>query len=152
MTPATSHQPPITNIQHGPAMPAGGDGRVDPLAAGRRNEARERLSGVPVAGDGAGDGSSAPSPGRRPDAPAVGLVLTRERDQRIVIGGNIIVTVVDIRGDKVRLGIVAPRSVRVDREEVKLAAEAGSSVSSGAVRRALARRRLPLPLARPGEF
>jgi carbon storage regulator len=36
------------------------------------------------------------------------LVLSRKRDERIVIGDNIVITVVDVRGDKVRLGIEAP--------------------------------------------
>jgi carbon storage regulator len=46
------------------------------------------------------------------------LVLSRQRDESIVIGDNIIVTVVDVRGDKVRLGIEAPREVSVHRREV----------------------------------
>jgi carbon storage regulator len=46
------------------------------------------------------------------------LVLSRKRDERIVIGDNIVVTVVDIRGDKVRLGIEAPSEVPVHRQEV----------------------------------
>jgi cytosine deaminase len=46
------------------------------------------------------------------------LVLSRQRDQTIVIGDEIQVTIVDIRGDKVRLGIDAPRSVSVHRKEV----------------------------------
>jgi carbon storage regulator len=46
------------------------------------------------------------------------LVLARQRDESIVIGDEIIVTVVDIRGDKVRLGINAPRSVSVHRKEI----------------------------------
>ena len=46
------------------------------------------------------------------------LVLTRQRDQTIMIGDDVEVTVVDIRGDKVRLGINAPRSVSVHRKEV----------------------------------
>src|SRR5436309_3112608 len=46
------------------------------------------------------------------------LVLARQRDQTIVIGENIEVTVVDVRGDKVRLGINAPKSVSVHRKEV----------------------------------
>ena len=46
------------------------------------------------------------------------LVLARERDQTIMIGDGIQVTVVDIRGDKVRLGISAPRDVSVHRKEV----------------------------------
>src|SRR4051794_34892469 len=46
------------------------------------------------------------------------LVLSRQRDQAIMIGDEIEVSVVDIRGDKVRLGINAPRSVAVHRKEV----------------------------------
>jgi carbon storage regulator len=46
------------------------------------------------------------------------LVLSRKRDESIVIAGNITVTVVDIRGDKVRLGISAPAEVPVHRREV----------------------------------
>jgi cytosine deaminase len=46
------------------------------------------------------------------------LVLARQRDQTIVIGDEIEVTVVDIRGDKVRLGVNAPRTVSVHRKEV----------------------------------
>lgn len=49
------------------------------------------------------------------------LVLSRQRDEVIMIGDNIEVTVVDIRGDKVRLGITAPKSVTVHRKEVWLA-------------------------------
>lgn len=46
------------------------------------------------------------------------LVLSRQRDESIVIGDNIIITVVDIRGDKVRLGINAPTDIPVHRQEV----------------------------------
>lgn len=46
------------------------------------------------------------------------LVLSRQRDETIMIGDDIEVTVVDIRGDKVRLGITAPSSIPVHREEV----------------------------------
>jgi carbon storage regulator len=46
------------------------------------------------------------------------LVLTRKVGQTVVIDGDIEVTVVEIRGDKVRLGIVAPRHVPVHRQEV----------------------------------
>lgn len=46
------------------------------------------------------------------------LVLTRKRDEKVMIGDNIVVTVVEIRGDKVRLGFEAPAEIRVDREEV----------------------------------
>ena len=46
------------------------------------------------------------------------LVLSRQRDESIIIGDNIVVTIVDIRGDKVRLGIKAPSEVSVHREEI----------------------------------
>jgi carbon storage regulator len=46
------------------------------------------------------------------------LVLSRQKDESIIIGDNIVITVVDIRGDKVRLGIDAPRETTVHREEV----------------------------------
>ena len=46
------------------------------------------------------------------------LVLTRKPDERILIGDDIVITVLDIRGDGVRIGIDAPRGVRIQREEV----------------------------------
>lgn len=46
------------------------------------------------------------------------LVLSRQRDESIMIGDTIVVTIVDIRGDKVRLGINAPAEVPVHRQEV----------------------------------
>lgn len=46
------------------------------------------------------------------------LVLSRQRDETICIGNSVTVTVVDIRGDKVRLGVNAPRTIPVHREEV----------------------------------
>jgi len=46
------------------------------------------------------------------------LVLSRQRDESIVIGDNVIITIVDVRGDRVRLGIEAPREVSVHRREV----------------------------------
>ena len=46
------------------------------------------------------------------------LVLSRHRDESIIIGDDIVITVTDIRGDKVRLGISAPVDVTVHRQEV----------------------------------
>jgi carbon storage regulator len=46
------------------------------------------------------------------------LVLTRRPNQSIMIGGNVVVTVLEVRGDQVRLGIKAPRDVDVHRDEV----------------------------------
>ncbi len=46
------------------------------------------------------------------------LVLSRKRSESLIIDENIIVTVVDIRGDKVRLGIDAPREMSIHRQEI----------------------------------
>lgn len=47
------------------------------------------------------------------------LVLSRKKREQIVVGQNVIITVVEIRGDKVRIGIDAPDNVMVDRREVR---------------------------------
>ena len=49
------------------------------------------------------------------------LVLSRQKDESIMIGDEVEITIVDVRGDKVRLGINAPRSVAVHRKEIYLA-------------------------------
>ncbi len=46
------------------------------------------------------------------------LVLSRQKDESIMIGDNVEITIVDVRGDKVRLGITAPREIPVHRREV----------------------------------
>lgn len=46
------------------------------------------------------------------------LVLSRKKNESIVIANDIVITVVEVRGDKVRLGIVAPKDVAVHRSEV----------------------------------
>jgi len=46
------------------------------------------------------------------------LVLSRQKDESIMIGDDVEVIIVDVRGDKVRLGITAPRSIPVHRREV----------------------------------
>lgn len=46
------------------------------------------------------------------------LVLSRKKNESIIINNDIVLTVVEIRGDKVRLGIVAPKDVPVHRQEV----------------------------------
>jgi carbon storage regulator len=46
------------------------------------------------------------------------LVLSRQRDESIMIGDRVVVTIVDIRGDKVRIGIQAPSEIPVHRQEV----------------------------------
>ena len=46
------------------------------------------------------------------------LVLSRQKDETIMIGDDIEITIVDVRGDKVRLGITAPKEISVHRREV----------------------------------
>lgn len=53
------------------------------------------------------------------------LVLSRKLNEKIVIGDNIVIDVVEIQGNKVRLGIVAPKEVPVHRQEVFDAIQAG---------------------------
>ncbi|MEZ6244179.1 MAG: carbon storage regulator CsrA [Phycisphaerales bacterium] len=65
------------------------------------------------------------------------LVLSRQRDETIMIGDDIEITVVDIRGDKVRLGITAPTRIAVHRKEVYDAItrenEQASKIANGAI-------------------
>jgi len=65
------------------------------------------------------------------------LVLSRQRDESIMIGDNVEITIVDVRGDKVRLGITAPKEIPVHRREIYDAiqrekAEKDSSGGNGA--------------------
>jgi len=46
------------------------------------------------------------------------LVLSRKKNERILVDENIVITVVEVRGDKVRLGIQAPREVPIHRQEI----------------------------------
>ena len=61
------------------------------------------------------------------------LVLTRKKNESIVIGENIVVTMIDVRGDKVRLGIDAPKEVSVHRREVYEAIQRGEVPKAGNV-------------------
>ena len=58
------------------------------------------------------------------------LVLSRKKNESIVINDDITVVVVEIRGDKVRLGIEAPKEVPVHRREVYEAIKQSNSVSN----------------------
>jgi carbon storage regulator len=46
------------------------------------------------------------------------LVLSRKKDEVIVVGDDIEITIVDIRGDQVKIGVSAPRSVSIHRKEI----------------------------------
>lgn len=60
------------------------------------------------------------------------LVVERKQGEFIVVGDNLIrIVLVDIRGDKVRIGVEAPREIAVDREEVYLAKKAGRPAPKG---------------------
>ena len=59
------------------------------------------------------------------------LVLSRKRDETIMIGDEIEITVVDIRSNKVRLGITAPKSVPVHRKEVYEAIQRENQAAAG---------------------
>jgi carbon storage regulator len=61
------------------------------------------------------------------------LVLSRKKNESIVINNDITITIVEIRGDKVRLGIVAPKDVSVHRQEVWEAIHGVSTPAPGAV-------------------
>ena len=75
------------------------------------------------------------------------LVLSRRESQSIVIGKDIVVTVVSIRGDQVRIGIDAPRSVTVHRQEVAVAIEQANREAAAAAD--IDPRSLPAALPRP---
>lgn len=65
------------------------------------------------------------------------LVLTRTAKQSIVIGTDIVVTILEVRGDQVRVGIAAPRSVSVHREEVFAELEAANKAAASPAPEAL---------------
>lgn len=61
------------------------------------------------------------------------LVLSRKKNESIIVDDKIVITVVEIRGDKVRLGIEAPREVAIHRSEVRDAIAASGTNSSETV-------------------
>jgi carbon storage regulator len=79
------------------------------------------------------------------------LVLTRRPGESVVIGNNIVVTVLEVRGEQIRLGIDAPRSVTVHREEIYrqvMSENVAAVASAGSAAQDLLRRRKP-PGGRP---
>ena len=75
------------------------------------------------------------------------LVLSRYRDESIYIGDDVVVTIVDIRGDRVRLGIQAPTDVSVHRQEIYDAIVEGRDVPPGGKKKTL-ESRSPKPAER----
>lgn len=59
------------------------------------------------------------------------LILTRRATESIMIGNDIVVTVLGMNGNTVRLGVTAPRDLRVDREEVRERIEAEGLIVKG---------------------
>lgn len=60
------------------------------------------------------------------------LVLTRKTGQSIVIDPNIEITVLEVRGEQVRLGIAAPREIKVNRKELLAQMEATAAAAAAA--------------------
>lgn len=75
------------------------------------------------------------------------LVLSRQRDETIMIGDDIEITIVDIRGDKVRIGINAPKSIPVHRKEVYEAIQRENRASAGLAPEDLPQKTTPGPEA-----
>lgn len=59
------------------------------------------------------------------------LVLSRRIGESIVIGNQVVVTVLDVRGDQVRVGVDAPREVQVHRQEVHRSLQAENARAAG---------------------
>lgn len=76
------------------------------------------------------------------------LVLSRQLDQTIMIGDDVQITVVEVKGDKVRLGIRAPRSLQVHRKEVYDDIHRANAEASLSPDEARALTRAPIPPAR----
>jgi carbon storage regulator len=71
------------------------------------------------------------------------LVLSRKRGQRIVIGDNVEVTIIEIRGDRVKLGFIGPNHVPIHREELLRRMEPWRNAEEIPAGRALAAARMP---------
>lgn len=84
------------------------------------------------------------------------LVLSRKKDEVIVVGDNIEITIVDVRGDQVKVGVNAPRSVSIHRKEIydaiqneNRAAAQSSGMQMGALAEALRKRQAAAPSSSP---
>ena len=77
------------------------------------------------------------------------LVLTRKTGEKIVIGDDIVITILDVRGDGIRIGIDAPQGVKIQREEVLLAVAESNLAAASADDDAEGRLRAALGLDDP---
>jgi carbon storage regulator len=80
------------------------------------------------------------------------LVLTRKRGERILVGDDIVITILDIKGDAIRIGVDAPSGVRIQRHEViaviaeaNLAAAESDAVTGDSLASLLADKAQPAP-------
>ena len=77
------------------------------------------------------------------------LVLTRKLGEKILIGDDIVITVLDVRGDSIRIGIDAPRGVKIQRDEVVRAVTEANLAASQADEKAEDRLKASLGLISP---
>lgn len=61
------------------------------------------------------------------------LVVTRKKGEKVLIGDDIVVTIIDVRRDGVRVGVDAPRGIRIQRHEVVEALAAANAEAAGSV-------------------
>ncbi|MDX9958207.1 MAG: carbon storage regulator CsrA [Clostridia bacterium] len=59
------------------------------------------------------------------------LILTRKLNEKLVIGDGIVVSIIEVRGDQVKLGIEAPKTVKVFRQEVYDAIQEQNRLAAG---------------------
>lgn len=79
------------------------------------------------------------------------LVLTRKSGEKILIGDDIVITVLDARGDSIRIGIDAPRGVKIQRDEVVRAVTEANLAASHADAEAEERLKAVFGVAQPSE-
>ena len=77
------------------------------------------------------------------------LVLSRQRDESIMIGDDVEITIVDVRGDKVRLGITAPKCIPVHRREIYDAIQREKNGEGAGAKEAPVAAKNPKPKAEP---
>lgn len=73
------------------------------------------------------------------------LILSRKLNEKLVIGDGVVISVIEIRGDQVKLGIEAPREVKVFRQEVYDAIQSENRLAADSAAAALAGKGVALP-------